>query len=265
MTEPQNRKQVQGDEAAPSPGTQRRWISRDLQIDLGIFFGIILVMGVLLLPLIQSGHTPSYRSMCKSDMRQLGVALAVYHDTFGCFPPAYIADQNGVPMHSWRVLILPYFEDEECHRLYEQYDLNEPWDGPNNSKLAMEMPYPYGCSYDQSESNTSFVAVIGDQTAWAGTSTRSIQQITDGTSKTISVIEVKDSGIRWTEPRDLTLAEASRPINSVSSTAISSLHGDGAHALLCDGSVRFLTKELPPETLRAMLTANGGEPIEDPY
>jgi Protein of unknown function (DUF1559) len=38
------------------------------------------------------------------------LTVANYHDTYGRFPPAYIADHDGRPMHSWRVLILPLLE-----------------------------------------------------------------------------------------------------------------------------------------------------------
>ena len=61
------------------------------------------------------------------------MALQNYHQANGCFPPAYIADKNGKPMHSWRVLILPYLDRTI---LYKAYDFTEPWDGPNNKKLS---------------------------------------------------------------------------------------------------------------------------------
>ena len=61
------------------------------------------------------------------------MAVANYHETYGCFPPAYVADRDGKPMHSWRVLILPFLEQRE---LYNAYNFAEPWDGPNNRKLA---------------------------------------------------------------------------------------------------------------------------------
>jgi uncharacterized protein DUF1559 len=65
------------------------------------------------------------------------VAVATYHDTYGTLPPAYIADAEGKPLHSWRVLLLPFLEQRE---LYEQYDFDEPWDGPNNRKLLAQRP-----------------------------------------------------------------------------------------------------------------------------
>jgi len=45
------------------------------------------------------------------------LAVANYHDSHGQFPPPYIAEADGKPMHSWRVLILPYLEHGE---LYDQ-------------------------------------------------------------------------------------------------------------------------------------------------
>lgn len=44
---------------------------------------------------------------CRSTLTQISLALYQYEQHNGAFPPAYVADQNGVPMHSWRVLILP--------------------------------------------------------------------------------------------------------------------------------------------------------------
>ena len=98
----------------------------------------------------------------------MGVALLTYHDTYGSFPPAYIADDQGRPMHSWRVLILPYLEEKS---LYDRYDFSEPWDGPDNSQLAAEMPKVYRCRSDScslSPTDTSYLAVVGDGTIWPG-------------------------------------------------------------------------------------------------
>ena len=95
------------------------------------------------------------------------MAVANYHETYGCFPPAYVADGDGKPMHSWRVLILPYLGQQE---LYNAYDFAEPWNGPSNGKLAGRIGNIYlrsGLDSDQIHT-TSFVAVVGPQTVWLG-------------------------------------------------------------------------------------------------
>ena len=62
------------------------------------------------------------------------MAVANYHETFGSFPPAFVNGPDGTPWHSWRVLILPYLQQQ---KLYESYNFAEPWNGPNNRTLAV--------------------------------------------------------------------------------------------------------------------------------
>lgn len=65
------------------------------------------------------------------------MAVANYHDANGRYPPPCVAGPDGRPWHSWRVLVLPYVEQSDLH---EAYSFAEPWDGPNNRKLAGRMP-----------------------------------------------------------------------------------------------------------------------------
>ena len=207
------------------------------------------------------------RSPCVRNLKQIGYALANYHDANRVFPPAYIADENGIPMHSWRVLILPYFEhNEELKALYQQYDLHEPWNGPHNRKLADKIPRWYRCpNSDGPRDETSYVAIVGDETGWPGASGRNVREIRDGLSNTISVVEVADAGINWMEPRDLTLEQASVGIGpSETKEHIGSRHRDGANCLFFDGSVHYLPNEISPTLLQALLTTNGGEVAELP-
>jgi prepilin-type processing-associated H-X9-DG protein len=168
-------------------------------------------------------------------------------------------------MHSWRVLLLPHFEEVGVKELYKQYDFSEPWNGPHNSRIAARMLVLCCRSEDGEGFNTSYVAVVGPETAWPGTGSMGLKGITDGSSKTISVVEVANSGIHWMEPRDLTFDEAALGINVPGNkNGISSNHTGGANFLFCDGSVHFLTDKIPAETLRALLTAAGGENVTIP-
>jgi hypothetical protein len=71
---------------------------------------------------IPTSHVHSRRGNCSSNLKQIGLALNSYHDQYHCFPPAYVAGADGKPMHSWRVLLLPFFEDPTLGKLYQQYD-----------------------------------------------------------------------------------------------------------------------------------------------
>jgi hypothetical protein len=60
-----------------------------------------------------------------------------YHDAHGRLPPAVVYGKDGKPLYSWRVLLLPYLDEQE---LYQQFQLDEPWDSPHNLQLLPRMP-----------------------------------------------------------------------------------------------------------------------------
>ena len=221
---------------------------------------VVVVLFLLLWPAIQSTR-PRTRPPCKDNLHSIGLALHNYHDAHGCFPPAYIADTNGRPMHSWRVLILPYLDQQE---LYARYDFNEPWNGPHNAQLAEEFSTLkiFRCPRD-SGAGTSYAAVIGPHTCWQGSNPCHIQDITDGTSNTLLVVEVHDSGIHWMEPRDLHVAQMAPTINPIGGQGISSPHEGGAYGLIADGSVRFLSESIPAGDVRLLYERDDGEATPD--
>ena len=159
-------------------------------IILAVVLGVVVVCGgilvALLLPAVQSAREAARRMQCTNNLKQIGLAMHNYHDTFKCFPPAYIPDEDGRPMHSWRVLILPYLEEQA---LFEQYDFDQPWDGPNNRQLSQTI-IPLFQSPGSSaggEPTTDYVLVTGPGTAFVGGESVKSTEIRDGTSATIMV------------------------------------------------------------------------------
>jgi hypothetical protein len=221
-------------------------------------FGCLLIM-----PSVRMPRAVVWRMQCSNHLKQIGLALQNYHDQYGSFPPAYIRDAKGKPMHSWRVLILPFIEQRQ---LYEKYRFDEPWDGPNNSKLHNEIVSVFCCpsrSDKQPRTETSYVVVVGSQTLWPGTKATKLSDVTDGTSNTIMAVEVANSGIHWMEPRDLHIVQMPLAINPPRGQGISSYHPNTAWAVFADGHTAALRTDTPPKTLHALLTAAGGEQIGD--
>jgi hypothetical protein len=239
------------------------------QAQLGRLLGVgvcLAVVGAFLLPTVQRSRESSPRSQCENNLKQIGLALHTYHDQYDCFPPAFVADAKGRPMHSWRVFLLPYLNQGP---LYAQYRFDEPWDGPNNGKLADKLVAAYNCPSDKrgngknAATMTSYVAVVGPETMWPEDSTTGIRDIKDGTTTTLMIVEVANSGIHWMEPRDLHVVQMAPTINPKSGQGISSPHAGGAQVLMGDGTVRFISEQLTAETIRALLTAHAGEQIGD--
>ena len=226
--------------------------------------GAVALIAALVVPGMRGSVVAARRNGCTCHGKQLGIALQNYHDVYKSFPPAYVADENGRPMHSWRVLILPFMEGQQ---FFSQYRFDEPWNGPNNSKLAARFDSSiYRCpAADGDPSETCYVAVVGPETMWPGARATTIGDVRDGTSQTIALVEVVHSGIHWMEPRDLTIEQALAGINPNDRGAhISSNHPGGAHVICGNANVSFIPNGLSTNRLRALLTASGGEHVEIP-
>ncbi|HEX5443619.1 MAG TPA: DUF1559 domain-containing protein, partial [Pirellulales bacterium] len=227
----------------------------------GALVGALLCGGVLLallLPAVQAAREAARRSQCTDNLKQIGLAMQSYADVYKEFPPAYIADADGKPMHSWRVLILPYLEQEA---LYKRYRFDEPWDGPNNSRLAAEMPPVFRCPSDPAPTNTTdYVAITGPGTMFDGEKSTNFGSIKDGTTNTLMVVESSHAAIPWMEPRDLDANQMSFTVNAPGNE-ISSNHPGVAVVLFADGHIATLSGSTSPQTVRALVTPSGGEPI----
>lgn len=219
--------------------------------------GLLIVPGcllALLLPAVQQAREAARRTQCKNNLKQIALAMHNYHDTFGTFPPAVTYGPDGQPMHSWRVLLLPYLDQAP---LYSEYNMNEPWNGPNNSRLLDRMPPMYACpSSPERQGITHYAVPTGAGTMFPPDKAISIREITDGTSTTLLVVETVGTNLNWMAPVDL-------PVVSGGQGGFSSLHTGGFHAVLADGAVRFISGNLSPVTLDALLTRNKGDLVGD--
>jgi len=216
---------------------------------------------VLLLPPAFFGGAPDgggRAGRCANNMRNIALALQQYESVHGSFPPAYVADANGNPMHSWRILILPFLEQKN---LYNLYHFDEPWDGPNNSQLHGMRVRLFTCPSDAAPmTNTSYAVVTGPKTMWPGAKATRLSDIKDGADNTIMLVEMHNSGIHWIAPYDLDFAQMSLAINSPAGNSISSGHlHDFAQVVMASGETKKLKNNTPPKALKAALTIAGGE------
>jgi prepilin-type processing-associated H-X9-DG protein len=242
---------------APS-GKKSSTVMIVLIIGVGLL-GVLVVCGgigaALLIPATQQAREAARRTQCMNNLKQIGLALHNYHDIYKCLPPAYIADESGKPMHSWRVLILPFLD---AMPLYNQYDFSEPWDGPNNSRLLPQMPPVFACpSHPNTGSyTTNYVGAFGENCVFHGAEPARLLEIVDGTSNTIMVGEAAHANIPWIKPEDV---DVTVHPSLGDRDGFSSDHTGGVNFLMCDGSVHFVSLSINPNTLKALFTRNGGE------
>ena len=251
-------------QSPPSESQKPNWSLQKTAFKFGVS---LLCLGGLVTFLLPSGHPRwiSDRTMCRHILNQLGMAMHHYHDAYHCFPPAFVADKTGRPMHSWRVLLLPFLEQKD---LYAQYRFDEPWNGPHNRLLADRTPEWYRCPADRgskpetgSKNDTNYLVVVGPNTIFPGAVPRRIDDVTDGTQCTLLIVEAADSHVNWMEPRDMPYADALLGLNARPGLTISSHHPQGANVLFADGHVQFLPLDTPPQRLKLLLERNDGQTV----
>jgi prepilin-type processing-associated H-X9-DG protein len=172
-------------------------------------------------------------------------------------------------MHSWRVLLLPFIEETE---LYEHYNFDEPWNSRANIAICTGgTPLVYQCPDDPGgdryrlnpTGHCSYFMVNIPDGIVEGDTSATLDEIPDGPSNTIMVVEVAGSNIHWAEPRDLGPEAFDMPINLVrNGTSISSHHHGGAHVLFADGRVRILPNDTAIKVLQSLLTKSDGQIVE---
>ena len=281
-------------------------------IELLVVIAIIAILIALLLPAVQQARAAARSAQCKNHLKQIGLALHNYHDTFGVFPPGWIPDDPATAAApstpsrwAWSVFLLPFVDQAT---VYKQLQVGSATSSPplaGTANLDALIPV-YVCPTDPSQDinnnygsaasngyrKSNYAAVCGqgvddgtgnfvvddsfglsattpeDARGIFGKATATgFQAITDGTSNTFMVGErdtFENRGAIWmrstnsdgtqekgssvagvchrTARPNLASLRASTPIDRPD--CFSSAHAGGAHFLLCDGSVRFITENI---------------------
>jgi len=220
---------------------------------------------------LYSARGTPQRVECINNLRQISLALLHYESEHGHLPHAYIVGPDGKPWHSWRVLILPYLGRKD---LFDAYNFDEPWDGPNNSKLAQKMPKNYRCPSDPNSygiAMANYFAITGDETVWPNGKSVKLSDITGGKDRTILLVEMPNSGINWMEPLDIKLEDVHNLLSSKSPIKFFSSHPykhgyfyksqTGACTAFVDGSVQFLTKDFFTDYVTELCSQTRNDPV----
>ncbi len=210
----------------------------------------------VLLPATFTARQAAECAESMNNLKQLSLALLNFEAAEKSFPPAFDSNKDGKPLLSWRVLMLPYIGEQQ---LYSQFRLDEPWDSENNKKLIAQMPRIFVApeSKAAAEFKTVYLGVRGEKAAFTGVEGVEIRSFTDGTSKTITVVEANDnSAVIWTKPDDFAI-DTPNPMAS-----LAGLREGGFLAAFADGHVQMISDAAPANIIKALFTRNGGEVVD---
>jgi hypothetical protein len=221
-----------------------------------IIGGMVLACGgilvALLLPAVQSAREAARRVQSTNNVKQIVVAMHLYHDMYQTLPPAVVKDAEGKPLYSGMVCLLPMMEQQA---LYDRFDKNKAWDAPENmpfSSMSIQT-FQDPSNSDTAPGRTDYLLISGPGSILedAPGVKRKFSEVKDGLSNTIIVMEVKGNA-SWAAPNTWDL---SKPL-------------DGSHPNvvivgLADGSVKTINRNIDRETLRRLVHRADGQPLPE--
>lgn len=296
--------------ALSNPVNRRRGFTL---IELLVVIAIIGILVALLLPAVQQAREAARRTQCKNNLKQLGLGLQMYHDTYQHLPSAWVgvdtgslsSSVNGLNGWGWGSKILPQLDQAP---LFQQINFRLSVADPVHAQIRTQNLIVFRCPSDSGperwtisdENGTplSELAIanyvgcfgtteidsceglpigtpcVGNGQFYHNSSTR-LSDIIDGLSQTILVGERRTAqDHNWYSTWAGVIPDgeeaAVRIVGSADHTPnhpnhhfddFSSYHVGGAHFLLGDGSVRFISSNVDEKTYRALATRAGREVV----
>jgi len=271
-------------------------------VELLVVIAIIGVLIAMLLPAINAARESGRRTACANNMKQTGLAMIAYTETYGFYPPPCI----DTPSTGTFIFIFPFCE---FNQIYKQYNLRYDWNSTQNTQ-AVQTNVPmlvcpsapsnrnfisdYGiCTemqsniYDQLIQNknilprSSYYGIIAPPASGVSTP----QKCTDGLSHTMMLFEdggrplsyiggVRQSGTitgsQWADHdayfaiNDILCGNNDSVINCTNNNEIYSFHNGGCNFVYGDGAVRFSPQTMNIDTFLSLFTRAAGDNVNGP-
>jgi prepilin-type processing-associated H-X9-DG protein len=200
-----------------------------------------------MLPACGATREAMRRLQCVERMHRITLAMLLYERDHGSLPLACTVDGDGNPLHSWRVLLLPYLGQQA---LYDKIRLDEPWDSDHNRQFHNEAVTFYQCpSAELLPGHTTYSVVVGPEMPFEAGQGKPLSKFGPKSANMILIVE-RLKGACWMNPRrDVPQSVAGKGIG----IEIGSRHPGGANFGFRDGSVRFISETIDGEVFKKLL------------
>ncbi len=214
------------------------------------------------LSFVAQARQAAQRTQSKNQIKQFLLGMHNYHDVYSQFPPGAIVLPDGRGYRGWMPPLGPYigFNDPWSwkHAL--------PWDDPQVAEfgkgaLPMLMHPDLGWHGQFDDRGFAFMHYAGNVHLFPNNRGLKLDEITDGTSNTLAIGEVAENFQPWASPWNR--RDPADGINDVPWGFGGPTWQNGAQFGMADGSVRFLSRNIDREVLKALGTPAGGESLPD--
>jgi hypothetical protein len=208
---------------------------------------VVAFWAIVLSIAIARSREEMHRTVCYGNYKLMSLAFHNEHDRAGRTFPAWTLDEDGERAMSWRVAVLPWMDSQP---LFDSYDASQPWDAPANQRLRAPCFRYFSCPTqdDVPGEFTRKAAVTGPGTVFEGAEPMHLLDSPDGASNTAWAGEISFP-LPWTKPEDV---EALDHLTLDGPRGFSGPHARGVPFSFCDGSSRFLSKDIDPDMLRRL-------------
>jgi len=192
------------------------------------------ILEVLLSPDVDAIKEAIWRTECTTNLKRLTLATLIYEKEHGTWPDSH-------PLHSWRVLLLPYL-GEEAKELYEKIRLDEPWDSEHNRQFHEISLSAFQCPsanhQKMVDGGTHYSVIVRDD-----------PEVGLDKKNRFLIVE-RQEAICWMKPdEEITQQAAEAGINK-SPKGLGSHHPGGLNAAAKAGGVQFISDTIDDDKLQ---------------
>ncbi len=228
----------------------RRGFSR-LEVLIGV--GLLALLAAVLIPRVYQAREAALRSQSRGRLKQWGLAVHNYVDTFSRLPPGGWVLPDGTERHGWVTALLPYLD---ASPLYISLDLNKSWHDPRNQpvcRAVVTTATAPGVSPVQTVEGYGLVHYAVNASLMHRNSSLRFNEITAGLEQTLMIGQAAGEYRPWACPWNW------RPIASPLNAGVHSYGHSGRDQtdfVLADGQVRTISNDIDPVVLAQL--ASGG-------
>lgn len=215
------------------------------RINVGAIACTSLLVLCVIFPLIQQSREAARKTHSKNNLKQIGLALHNYADTYQGLPAGGVFDGTRHGFHGWMTVILPYMDDSP---FYSYVKLDEPWDSKSNAGLFLNAMSCYENPSESSEHGHWEFPVAhysGNPRVMAVNSYVNLDEID---KQVFLAGELDGRFVPWGCPynwRELNNLNSSPPTYGRSTL-------DGCQFLFADGRVEFIANDVSKDVLQRM-------------